>query len=33
MWEMWGSGGRGGKYIKVERDMDDTLGRPTYLED
>ncbi|KAJ4991596.1 hypothetical protein SVAN01_02977 [Stagonosporopsis vannaccii] len=32
MWEIWGCGGEHGKYIKVERDMDDYLGRPFWPE-
>ena len=33
MWEMWGNGGRDGKYVKVERDLDDILGQPVYPEE
>lgn len=28
MWEKWGDGGSDGKYVKVQRDLDDPLGPP-----
>lgn len=33
MWEMWGCGGEDGKYIKVDRDVDDYCGRPVWPGD
>lgn len=30
MWEVWGCGGKDGKYIKVERDLNDCHSRPVW---